>query len=48
MCIAEAHAISGHTINRRRLHDGMPGAAQGVVALIIREEEENVGPHGGQ
>jgi hypothetical protein len=35
-------------INRRRLHDGMPGAAQRVVALVISEEEEDVGPLGGQ
>ena len=48
MRIAEAHAISGETINRRRLHDGMSGAAQGVIALIVGEEEEDVGPLGGQ
>jgi len=48
MSIAEAHALGGETINRWRLHDGMPGAAQGVVALIIGEEEEDVGPLGGQ
>ncbi len=42
MRIAETHALGGETINRWSLHDGMSGAAQRVVALIIREEEEDV------
>ena len=41
--ILETHAMFRQPIHIRRLDDGMPRAAQGIVSLIVDQEEENVG-----
>ena len=40
---ALAYASSSQAVDHRCLEDGMPGAAQGIVALVVREKEKNIG-----
>jgi hypothetical protein len=36
------HSICGEPVDRGCFHNGVPGAAQGVVALIVGEKEKDV------
>ena len=41
--ILESHASGGETVKMRSLDHGMARAAEGVIALIVCEQKENVG-----
>ena len=44
--IFKAHPLRGESIKVRGLHHGVPSAAEGVIALVVRKKEEDVGPAG--